>query len=138
MLCYFSLILPNKLFRTVPERDGTFFEKNCKLEGLPPTEGVLKPLIARANYASAVFQSYKNWINDQPSMISHGWVLASDGSVQPVLNLNPAAPEAVLKLIKYAIAVVPVLETVPARETKELHVVSCVVAVVGWRQRRGR
>ena len=68
-------------------------------EKLPPTLSSFLPHLWRANYIAMVWKSSRHHVSELPSPLLHGWEIVDDKNV-PIKCLKPAAPEAMLALVK--------------------------------------
>ena len=68
-----------------------FRTKNLESEKLPPTLGVLKPHIQRANAISTICKGYREPRPQLPSLTDNGWETNSDGTISPKKCLQPPA-----------------------------------------------
>ena len=92
--------VPNMTITTVKDlRWWLFKKKQARSEKLPPTQADLEETVMRANYQAMV---WNNDILPQPQLPSpetFDWTL-QDTKRLPVMPTLPAAPEAVLQLVK--------------------------------------
>ncbi len=76
-----------------------FSTKVAESEKLPPTEGSLRPHVARCQYIASVMKGY---CKPKPVYDSWeaGWEVGEDGNITPILSTDLPAPKPVIELTK--------------------------------------
>ena len=74
------------------------FERKRRRETNPNVKLIL-PHLWRANYIVMVWKSSRHHVSELSSPLLHGWEIVDDKNV-PIKCLKPAAPEAMLALVK--------------------------------------
>ena len=91
---------PKSSKRTLQELRWELFRlKRRKGERLPPTLTSFLPHLWRANYIAIAWRSSREHISELRLPSLHGWE-SVDGKNVPIRCLKPAAPEAMLALMK--------------------------------------